>query len=94
MRRITTTLPDALAAELERRAERELRSVSGLVRLAVGHLLHASDGGELGREWRLEEDWRGLWAVREKAPGVSERVLLEAGPSSVLERPVASLETR
>jgi hypothetical protein len=93
MVRAATSLPEELAAELDRRAEAEGRSTSSLVRLAVRQLLFGSgDGAVLGRGWRLEEDWRGLWAVREKAPGVWERVLLEAGPAAVVDRPVASMQ--
>ena len=90
--KISADIPDELARELERRAKTEDRSASSLVRLAVRELLFgASDGAILGRGWKLEEDWRGLWAVREKAPGLFERVCLEEGPAAVEERPMASM---
>ena len=94
MQRVTATIPGEVAVELERRADAEARSVSSLVRLAVRQLLFAGDGATLGRGWRLEEDWSGLWAVREKSPGVVERVRLQDGPGAVVERPIESMELR
>lgn len=94
--RVTATLPDQLAAELQWRADVECRSAASIVRLAVRQLLFASDGPPLGRGWRLEKDWRGLWATREKPghPGVVQRVRLEDGPGAEEERPIASMELR
>lgn len=92
MPRVTASIPDEIVTELQRRADAELRSASSLVRLALRQLLFASDGASIGRGWKLEEDWAGLWATREKAPGVVERVRLENGPGSVVERPFASMK--
>jgi hypothetical protein len=89
--KISAVIPDVLAAELERRADAQDRSMSAVVRRAIALYL---EDVRPANGWRVEEDWSGVWAVRDKpgCPGVVERIRLEDGPGAVVERPLASID--
>jgi hypothetical protein len=80
--KVSAVIPDALAAELERRARAGDRTLSAEIRRGFAAWVQADGAIALGNGWRLEEDWSGLWAVRDK-PG---------RPGAVVERPLASVE--
>jgi hypothetical protein len=76
MQRVMTNLPDELGTVL--RAKADGRPLSAVIRRAPAYYLEDVEpvGGR-----RLEEDWSGVWAVRDS--GVVERVRVDDGPGAV-----------